>query len=145
MSVPGTYSITHDHRHGLRYGLPVRSPESDTAHRMILYDDKTPVAVLGFDVVGDTVHVSQIQGRLGAVQLPDGWEQHLLGSVIQWASGSGHRKVRVIAAKNGYYWRGYGTPEKDAHNRRMDRHYDATALALGFKPSDDREYYYLDL
>ena len=107
--------------------------------------DKTPVAVLGFDIIGDVVHVSQIQGRLGAAQLPEGWEKDLLRSGIEWSQESGYRQIQVISAESGFYWRKPDTPEKQAHNKRMEMRYNATAQELGFQLSSDRSYYYLDL
>jgi len=133
----------------------------DARYAIVLQADSIPIAIESFEFYPDrTIKVVQIQGRnmskRNSVMEERAaydeirkiwWEGLLLAYLADWAWTIEAKRVSVQAAKaNEYYKRGAKLDRSEMLlNRRLERRYDGTSKALGFLPSLDESYFYLDL
>ena len=137
---------------GLKRGIKIRmssgvgidkrspGPYRDASYTMALYEsnqttEETPtaneyLACIGFDIEINKIVVKQIQGSHGKEKTLSlvKWERMLLAILTDWAKKNGFKQVRIIQAKNSYWYRDYD----EERTKRMFMHYDITARRSGF-------------
>jgi hypothetical protein len=137
-----------DQKHRDPLSLP--GPFRDTSYTLALYKyDESLVewqkyehlACIGFDtdVLGNNMVVKQIQGNPGKGKLLRllKWERMLMAILTDWARISGFGQIKIIQAKDNYWY-----PNRSSDIKKiMFMHYDVTARRSGFNFDPNKNQY----
>lgn len=112
----------------------------------LLVDDSV-VAGLAFDVLGESLRVRQIQGVSGcAAELCQlRWSSLLLHTFVEVASKGVWRRLMVVPACEERCYPLGDQPGEEKIRQAMRRHYDETAVALGFAYNPPTRHYIRNL
>lgn len=129
----GSYSLTRKiYFDGFYAFILFRAENTDVN---VIYDKA--IACIGFEQVGKTIKVVQIQGVSGKKRWLSKirWEKMLLSILIDWAKANRYKRVEVIRAEESVWY-----PREWQKNRYSNRlrksmflRYDVTARRMGFK------------
>lgn len=115
----------------------------DAPMGLVLRRNDLPFACVGFRIEGDVVTVHQMQGKRMpyAFSVPFVWSHVLLDALCYTVYRLRYRRVEVVPAAFNRYAK--YLPEKEF--QRYMRHYDETALSLGFTRAHDQQNFRLVL
>ncbi len=140
------YSLVLEFGFGRRlYGYIYR----DAVNSLVLYNGSPKEdAVLGFDAVGNSLSVVQLQARkgIGKENLPYKWEKILLEAGIDYARETGFKQIHVQRAKNNkWFCKHESNSNESERNKRLEIRYDVTAKRRGFSLDEKLDAWVLNL